>query len=170
MINQEKLIANAFLKVGEAFGTYNDNRTKMTQIAVSLFEALLKKVGADNTYLYNATKVELPLRGEKEGIYQYNLPSDFLSMIYSSEKSNIMGEFIYSTEQNLEIAYCRTLPLLEIPDYMEEFFTVSLAMEIAQSVSAYEDKMPLLQKLINSERIKVSSMEGLIRVPTTREG
>jgi hypothetical protein len=169
MIDREKTITASFFKLGETFGTYNDNRTKMTQIATILFENLLEKIGSNNNFLYNATKVKPPLRQEDDGIFKYNLPTDFLSLIYSSEKSNIIGEYIFSEQEDLEITYCRTLPLLEIPNYMKEYITLSLALEIAQAVSAYENKIPLLQKSITSERIRISSMEGLIEVPTTRE-
>ena len=114
MLDRGNIIESAFLKLGEVGQIYSDNRTEQYEVAGKLLDNILETVALDTDFLFNATTVNLNKNINSSndfGEYRYNIPNDFLTIIRYSDNMKFEGEFIYSTNENLNITYCRKIEL-----------------------------------------------------------
>ena len=72
------------------------------------------------------------------------------------------GEFIYSTNDSLNITYCRNIAIEEYPQYMKNYLILKLAVELCNTYSAYENKLGVIQGYLSDEKIKIMNNEGLV--------
>ena len=165
MLDRGNIIEHAFLKVGDPGQIYPDNRTERYNIAEKLFDNILDTVALDTAFLFNAVTVNLTKNANSTNEfdeYRYNRPNDFLSIIRYSDNMRIEGEFIYSTNEALNIMYCRKIVLEEYPDYMKNYLVLKLAVELCFAYTAYDNKIQLILAALNSEKVKVMNNEGLV--------
>ena len=165
MLDRGNIIEHAFLKVGDPGQIYSDNRTERYNIAEKLLDNILDTVALDTAFLFNAVTVNLTKNANSTNEfdeYRYNRPNDFLSIIRYSDNMRIEGEFIYSTNEALNIMYCRKIVLEKFPDYMKNYLVLKLAVELCFTYTAYENKIQLILAALNSEKVKVMNNEGLV--------
>ena len=165
MLDRGNIIEQAFLKVGDPGQIYSDNRGERYDIAEKLLDNILETVALDTDFLFNATTVSLTKNASsinEFGEYRYNRPNDFLTMIRYSDDMRLEGEFIYSTNDALNIMYCRKIILEEYPDYMKNYLILKLAVELCFTYTAYENKIQLILEALSSEKVKVMNNEGLV--------
>lgn len=165
MLDRGNIIELAFLRLGEVGNLYSDNRTEEYKIAEKLLENILETVALDTDFLFNATTVKLEKNINSKNEFEqhrYNLPQDFLTIIRYSDNMKFEAEFIYSTNEELNITYCRKIAIEEYPEYMKNYLIYKLAVELCGTYSAYNDKLNLMQGYLNSEIIKIKNLEGLV--------
>lgn len=165
MLEKNKIINLAFLKLGEQNQLYNINITDRMKIADTLFEDIINEIAVDSNFMFNARTIKLNLNLQSKnyrGEYRYNKPTDYLNRIWISDRNaRIENEFIYSTQDNVEMCYCFKMPLVDYPNYIQSYVVLSLAIRLAEAYDTYYEKIPRLeaQKLDVMNKILVS--EGL---------
>lgn len=165
MIEKNKIINLAFLKLGEQNQLYNINITDRMKIADTLFEDIINEIAIDTNFTFNARTIKLTLNLTEKNYkdeYRYNKPTDYLNRIWISDnKARIENEFIYSTQENLEMCYCFKMSLFDYPNYIQPYIVTKLAIRLAEAFDTYYSKIPRLEveKLDIMNKIIVS--EGL---------
>ena len=165
MLDRGNIIESAFLKLGEVGQIYSDNRTEQYEVAGKLLDNILETVALDTDFLFNATTVSLNKNINSSndfGEYRYNIPNDFLTIIRYSDNMKFEGEFIYSTNENLNITYCRKIAIEEYPSYMKNYLILKLSVELCNTYSAYSDKLNIMHRYLSDEKIKILNNEGLV--------
>ncbi len=165
MLDRGNIIESAFLKLGEVGQIYSDNRTEQYEVAGKLLDNILETVALDTDFLFNATTVNLNKNINSTndfGEYRYNIPNDFLTIIRYSDNMKFEGEFIYSTNENLNITYCRKIAIEEYPQYMKNYLIYKLSVELCNTYSAYSDKLSAMHWYLSDERTKIMNNEGLV--------
>lgn len=165
MIEKNKIINLAFLKLGEQNQLYNINITDRMKIADTLFEDIIEEIATDTNFTFNARTINLTLNLKEKnsrGEYRYNKPIDYLNRIWISDKmARIENEFIYSIQDKLEMCYCYKMNLSDYPLYIKQYIVNKLAIRLAEAFDTYYDKIPRLE----AERIdimnKIIVSEGL---------
>lgn len=164
MLNKDRIVQLAWLKLGDQNQYYNGNITETQQVASILFDAIIDEIAMETTFLFNATTVTLnknlsPNEGE---YFRFNLPVDYLSKIRCSDRmARFEGEYIYSTGDTMELTYCRELPLSEYPDYLQKYLTIELAIRLSEAYKTLSDNKQLLMAERQTEVNRVSTLEGL---------
>ncbi len=165
MLDRGNMIESAFLKLGEVGQIYSDNRTEQYEVAGKLLDNILETVALDTDFLFNATTVNLNKNINSSndfGEYRYNIPNDFLTIIRYSDNMKFEGEFIYSTNDSLNITYCRKIAIEEYPQYMKNYLIYKLSVELCNTYSAYSDKLSAMHWYLSDERTKIMNNEGLV--------
>ena len=165
MLDRGNIIESAFLKLGEIGQIYSDNRTEQYEVAGKLLDNILETVALDTDFLFNATTVNLNKNINSSndfGEYRYNIPNDFLTLVRYSDNMKFEGEFIYSTNENLNITYCRKIAIEEYPQYMKNYLIYKLSVELCNTYSAYSDKLSTMHGYLSDERTKIMNNEGLV--------
>ena len=165
MLDRGNIIESAFLKLGEVGQIYSDNRTEQYEVAGKLLDNILETVALDTDFLFNATTVNLNKNINSTndfGEYRYNIPNDFLTIIRYSDNMKFEGEFIYSTNENLNITYCRKIAIEEYPSYMKNYLILKLSVELCNTYSAYSDKLNIMHGYLSDEKTKILNNEGLV--------
>ncbi len=165
MIEKNRIINLAFLKLGEQNQLYNINITDRTKIADTLFDDIINEIAIDTNFTFNARTIKLTLNltdKNYRGEYRYNKPTDYLNRIWISDKNaRIENEFIYSNQENLEMCYCFKMSLSDYPNYIQPYIVIKLAIRLAEAFDTYYSKIPRLE----SEKIdlmnKIIVSEGL---------
>ena len=165
MLDRGNIIESAFLKLGEVGQIYSDNRTEQYEVAGKLLDNILETVALDTDFLFNATTVNLNKNINSTNDfdeYRYNIPNDFLTIIRYSDNMKFEGEFIYSTNESLNITYCRKIAIEEYPQYMKNYLIYKLSVELCNTYSAYSDKLSTMHGYLSDERAKIMNNEGLV--------
>ena len=165
MLDRGNIIESAFLKLGEVGQIYSDNRTEQYEVAGKLLDNILETVALDTDFLFNATTVNLNKNINSSndfGEYRYNIPNDFLTLVRYSDNMKFEGEFIYSTNESLNITYCRKIAIEEYPQYMKNYLIYKLSVELCNTYSAYSDKLSAMHGYLSDERTKIMNNEGLV--------
>ena len=165
MLDKGNIIELAFLKLGEVGQIYSDNRTEQYEVAGKLLDNILDTVALDTDFSFNAVTVNLDKNINSKNDfdeYRYNIPNDFLVLIRYSDNMKLEGEFIYSTNDSLNITYCRNIAIEEYPQYMKNYLILKLAVELCNTYSAYENKLSIVQGSLSDEKIKIMNNEGLV--------
>ena len=165
MLDRGNIIESAFLKLGEVGQIYSDNRTEQYEVAGKLLDNILETVALDTDFLFNATTVNLNKNINSTNDfdeYRYNIPNDFLTIIRYSDNMKFEGEFIYSTNESLNITYCRKIAIEEYPQYMKNYLIYKLSVELCNTYSAYSDKLSAMHGHLSDERTKIMNNEGLV--------
>lgn len=155
MISRDKVISTALLKLGEV-SVYNDNRSREYNIANTLLENVINNIAVRNDFLFNSVTIKLTSDGKNEDTdeYRFNVPVDFLNKIsfINDPSARIESEFIYSTSEEVILQYCRKIDFNEFPDYLFNYMTYALALEISETYSTYADRVNLLNTRLEQER------------------
>ena len=165
MLDRGNIIESAFLKLGEVGQIYSDNRTEQYEVAGKLLDNILETVALDTDFLFNAVTVKLDKNINSKNDfdeYRYNILNDFLVLIRYSDNMKLEGEFIYSTNDSLNITYCRKIAIGEYPAYMKNYLILKLAVELCNTYSAYEHKLNTIHGYLSDEKIKIMNNEGLV--------
>lgn len=165
MISKDDVITLAWMKLGEQSQMYNGNITDRQKVAEYLFNAVIRNIASDANFLFNSRKVTLSKnvnQTNEDGEYRYNIPVDFLNKIWLSDPlARFQHEFIYSNDENLQMAYCFKMPLTEFPDYLEDYLVNRLAYKLALAYETFNSKVGLVGQEAEEEKARILKMEGL---------
>lgn len=147
MISRDRVISMALKKVGEV-SSYNDNRSDVYKLASSELDDILESLASSHKFTFNAITTKLTLNTNKTNNldeYRYNIPNDFLNKIYFvNSTGRFENEFIYSTDEDVYLRYCRDIDLSDYPEYLFKFLVYALAVGLAEDYPQYENKLSLL--------------------------
>ncbi|MGL4970544.1 MAG: hypothetical protein ACRC45_02825 [Cetobacterium sp.] len=165
MISRDSVITLAWMKLGEQSQVYNGNITDRQKVAEMLFDSIIRNVAIDANFLFNSRKVSLNKNitpTNEDGEFRYNIPVDYLNKIWMSDtKARFEHEFIYSEQDNLQMAYCYKIPLSEIPEFMEDYLVSSLAYKLSLAYETFNGKVSFMASEVAEDREKILKMEGL---------
>ncbi|MGL6024549.1 MAG: hypothetical protein ACRCZ9_03920 [Fusobacteriaceae bacterium] len=165
MISKDNVITLAWLTIGEQSQMYNGNITDRQKVAEFLLDAVIRNTASDTNFLFNSKKIKLHKNADEinyDGDFRYNIPVDFLNKIWLSDvEARFEHEFIYSKSDDLEMAYCYSLPLSEFPDYMETYLTVELGKKLCVAYDTFNNKLSYLLEMSEDEKARILKMEGL---------
>lgn len=164
MLDRDRIVQLAWLRLGNQNQLYNGNTTEMQKIAQTLFDSIIDEVAMETTFLFNAVTIKLNKNlSSKEGEYfRYNLPVDYLSKVRCSDRlARFEGEYIYSLSEELELTYCRKLNLSEYPDYLSKYLTITLAIKLSEGYRTLSDATQKLEIEQLNEVNRIVTMEGL---------
>lgn len=183
MLERGKIIELALIKVGN-ITDYNDNRSNIYQVATKLLDDIAETVCKSNEFNFPSTTVKLTVSSiiSDTGEHRYNIPEDFLGVkkqpiintptpfkvesIETLVRGNrgldirVEGEYIYSYSNPLILNYVRKLQLTEFPDYIKDYLVLMLAVNLAQTIPMYADRLPFLEKKLVFEKTNVILAEG----------
>ena len=148
MIDEGAIIEDSLLMVGETT-SYNDNTTEIYAIAARLLKNILSSLSYDETFLFNAVEFTLTKVSNSEN--KFNIPSDFLNLVASTEKVMLIGEFFICEEESVTILYCRRLSSSNLPSYITEYLKATLCYKIALTNSSYNDKIAYFEETKRKE-------------------
>lgn len=156
MISRDNIIRTALLKCGE-ISTYNDNRSEIYAIASKLLDNVIDNLAIRIDLLFNSVTSKLTKNGINElGENRFNIPIDFLSKVrFVNSIARIESEYVYSNSDDVYLQYCRRVNLDEYPNYLFDYMCYSLAIELAETVNTYSDRLQLLNLRKQEEDIKL---------------
>lgn len=161
MLSKGNIIEKILIRLGNT-RSYNDDMSREYQVCSNLYEQVIKDMMINNRLLFNAVTVPLNYADRtrnKDGEYKYNLPLGFLNLISISGVGRIEGYFIFSPEENLEMTYCKDVPNNTIPDYMEEYITGLVGVEMCLAYAQYQPKIGIFQAMVQEEEIALNRVE-----------
>ncbi|MBR8748694.1 hypothetical protein IX317_000353 [Fusobacterium sp. DD29] len=161
MIDKGQAIKMVFLKLGENT-VYNDNKSDLYQVCEVIFDQVVKNLAYSTAFLFNATSLKLNKVSEKEDTneYQFNIPIDFLNILRCRQNYRIENEFIYSDQDEIEIQYCRDIPLSEYPNNLFNLLVAMTAREMALAFNTYNKKLELIDNEVMKLKNDVIAQQG----------
>lgn len=165
MLSKGQIVSNALLLLGEV-RNYNNNNYQIYKVAMDIIETIIDYIGSSPIFRANAVRTELTLVKTENNKYYYNKPAEMISIIRGYTKYNelapyeIEGEYIVSELENLDILYCRPIPIEEYPSYYSDLFSFSLAEKLAESFSQYEKKLSYIASKKNQAEFKINKIEA----------
>lgn len=164
-MDKGNIIKQAFFKLGDN-NAFNDNKGDKYKVAEGLLDKVISVIATEADFLFNSITTRLTSIGQNNlGENKFNLPIDYLNIIRGKEEFRIEGEFAYSKESELNIQYCRKIPLSEFPNNMLNILILSLAKELALAFSAYNNKYGLMKQEFEEEKRKVIYQQGYLYNP-----
>lgn len=164
-MDKGNIIKQAFFKLGDN-SAFNDNKGDKHKVAEGLLNKIISTIATETDFLFNSITTKLTSIGQNSlGENRFNLPIDYLNIIRGKEKFRIEGEFAYSKENELNIQYCREIPLSEFPDNMFNILIVALAKELSLAFSAYNNKYGLIKQEFEEEKRKIVYQQGYLYEP-----
>lgn len=129
-------------------------------------DKIISVIATEADFLFNSITTKLTSIGQNNlGENRFNLPIDYLNIICGKEEFRIEGEFAYSKESELNIQYCREIPLSEYPANMFNILVLSLSKELALAFSAYNNKYMLMKQEFEEEKRKIIYQQGYLYNP-----
>lgn len=164
-MDKGNIIKQAFFKLGDN-SAFNDNKGDKYKVAEGLLDKIISVIATEADFLFNSITTRLTSIGQNNlGENKFNLPIDYLNIIRGKEEFRIEGEFAYSKESELNIQYCRKIPLSEFPNNMFNVLILSLAKELALAFSAYNNKYGLMKQEFEEEKRKIIYQQGYVYNP-----
>lgn len=168
MLQIDKIVRNVLRQLGEV-QVYNDNKSEIYNYVKDILGDVLDHVATRDDLKFNSITAKLTKSGKDEdtGENRFNLPIDFMNKIqFIGAYARIEGEFVYSTEDELILRYCRTIAIHEYPDYMEHAVMLMTAVRVAESYSTYQDRLELLNVRLTEEINRIYNLEFEPRIRT----
>lgn len=167
MIQRDKIIRTVLRQVGEV-SSYNDNRSDTYTLTNDILSDVLDSLAYRVDLTFNSATVKLNKNGENEfGENRFNIPVDFLNKIrFVNSTARLESEFIYSTNDEVIIQYCRKIDLFEYPEYLYELIVLLTATKLCESNNRFTDRLELLNTRAQEELSRVYKIEY---VPLTRK-
>lgn len=167
MILRDQIIRNVLRQLGEV-QVYNANTSDIYNYVKDILNDVINHIAYRADFKFNSTTAKLTIVGTNDlGENRFNIPIDFLNKIqFVNGRARIEGEFVYSTNDEVYLRYCRNIDLAEYPDYMENIIMLLTALRVAESYATYSDKLQILDTRVNEEIQRIYRLEY---EPRTRE-
>ena len=165
MLDKNNLIELAYLRLGKSIGTYGNNDDEDYYKATRALDEIIANVAVESEFRFNATTVVLNKNIDETGVLgdnRFNLPNDFLNVIRCEQDYRIEGEYVYSTDSEVIMMYCRKIDISEFPLYMKKYLVASLCCELSVIFGQYLDKYGIFKREIGTEKTRIINMQGLV--------
>lgn len=165
MLDKNDLIELAYLRLGKSIGTYGNNDDEDHYKATRALDEIIANVAVESEFRFNAVTATLNKNSDSTGVLgdnRFNLPNDFLNVIRCEQDYRIEGEYVYSTDSEVTMMYCRKIDISEFPLYMKKYLIASLCCELSVIFGQYMDKYGIFKREIGTEKTRIINMQGLV--------
>ena len=165
MLSKDDLIEIAYLRLGKSIGKYGNNDDEDYYKATKALDEIISNIAVESEFRFNSVTTTLNKNIEITGILgdnRFNLPKDFLNVITCEQDYRIEGEYVYSSEAEVIMMYCRKIELSEFPLYMKKYLVASLCCELSIIFSQYLEKYGIFKREVAVEKTRIINMQGLV--------
>ena len=158
-MDRGKIISETLLILGEN-SIYNDNKSDMYKICEKMLDSVIDNIATSSAFLFNAITVKLTSVGQVDGENKFNLPVDCLNVLRCNKSYRLENEFIYSSESEIKIQYCRRIDFTEIPDNLFNLMVAMTTRKMALAVNAYNSRLEVLEAEVTRLKNNLIAQQG----------
>lgn len=158
-MDRGEIIAETLLMLGEN-DVYNDNKSDMYEICEKMLDSVIDNIATSSAFLFNAITTKLTTVGQVDGENKFNLPIDCLNVLRCNKEYRLENEFIYSTDSEIKIQYCRKINFTEIPDNLFNLIVAMTGRKMALAVNTYNNRLEILEAEVTKLKNNVISQQG----------
>ena len=158
-MDRGEIITETLLMLGEN-DVYNDNKSDMYEICEKMLDSVISNIATSSAFLFNAITTKLTTVGQVDGENKFNLPIDCLNVLRCNKNYRLENEFIYSSESEIKIQYCRKIDFTEIPDNLFNLIVAMTGRKMALAVNAYNSRLEILEAEVTKLKNNVISQQG----------
>ena len=158
-MDRGEIISETLLMLGEN-DIYNDNKSDIYQICEKMLNSVIDNIATSSAFLFNAITTKLTTVGEVEGENKFNLPLDCLNVLRCNKSYRIENEFIYSTESEIKIQYCRRIDFTEIPENLFNLIVAMTGRKMALAINTYNNRLDILEAEVIRLKNNIISQQG----------
>lgn len=158
-MDRGEIIAETLLMLGEN-DVYNDNKSDMYEICEKMLDSVIDNIATSSAFLFNAITTKLTTVGQVDGENKFNLPIDCLNVLRCNKEYRLENEFIYSTNSEIKIQYCRKINFTEIPDNLFNLIVAMTGRKMALAVNTYNNRLEILEAEVTKLKNNVISQQG----------
>ena len=155
-MDRGEIITETLLMLGEN-DVYNDNKS---DICEKMLDSVISNIATSSAFLFNAITTKLTTVGQVDGENKFNLPIDCLNVLRCNKNYRLENEFIYSSESEIKIQYCRKIDFTEIPDNLFNLIVAMTGRKMALAVNAYNSRLEILEAEVTKLKNNVISQQG----------
>ena len=158
-MDRGEIISETLLMLGEN-DIYNDNKSDIYQICEKMLNSVIDNIATSSAFLFNAITTKLTTVGEVEGENKFNLPLDCLNVLRCNKSYRLENEFIYSTESEIKIQYCRRIDFTEIPENLFNLIVAMTGRKMALAINTYNNRLDILEAEVIRLKNNIISQQG----------
>jgi hypothetical protein len=158
-MDRGEIIVETLLMLGEN-DVYNDNKSDMYEICEKMLDSVIDNIATSSAFLFNAITTKLTTVGQVDGENKFNLPIDCLNVLRCNKEYRLENEFIYSTNSEIKIQYCRKINFTEIPDNLFNLIVAMTGRKMALAVNTYNNRLEILEAEVTKLKNNVISQQG----------
>lgn len=158
-MDRGEIISETLLMLGEN-DAYNDNKSDMYEICEKMLDSVIDNIATSSAFLFNAITTKLTTVGQVDGENKFNLPIDCLNVLRCNKEYRLENEFIYSTNSEIKIQYCRKINFTEIPDNLFNLIVAMTGRKMALAVNTYNNRLEILEAEVTKLKNNVISQQG----------
>lgn len=166
------LISNALILLGDAPITSLNDPGAGAKAGANLYESTYFSMLSSHRWNFAIKKSLLSQLSEaplNEYKYQYQLPTDFITIIttYPVSTYRIIGDKLYSDSNRVEIDYIYKITEDKFPPYFIKAFEYYLARDLCIAVTEDMNKYELMQRAyeIESRKARYADSQSAPQVP-----
>ena len=158
-MDRGEIISETLLMLGEN-SIYNDNKSDMYKICEKMLDSVIDNIATSSAFLFNAITVKLTSVGQVDGENKFNLPVDCLNVLRCNKNYRLENEFIYSSESEIKIQYCRRIDFTEIPDNLFNLMVAMTARKMALAVNTYNNRLEIFEAEVTKLKNNIIAQQG----------
>ena len=158
-MDRGEIITEILLMLGEN-DVYNDNKSDMYKICEKMLDSVIDNIATSSAFLFNAITTKLTTVGQVDGENKFNLPVDCLNVLRCNKDYRLENEFLYSTENEIKIQYCRKINFTEIPDNLFNLIVAMTGRKMALAVNTYNNRLEILETEVTRLKNNIIAQQG----------
>ena len=158
-MDRGEIISETLLMLGEN-DAYNDNKSDMYKICEKMLNSVIDNIATSSAFLFNAITTKLTTVGQVDGENKFNLPIDCLNILRCNKSYRLENEFIYSSETEIKIQYCRRIDFTEIPDNLFNLIVAMTGRKMALAVNTYNSRLEVLEAEVTRLKNNIIAQQG----------
>lgn len=158
-MDRGEIIKETLLMLGEN-DIYNDNNSDIYKICEKMLKSVIDNIATSGAFLFNAITTKLTSVGQVDGENKFNLPVDCLNVLRCNKDYRLENEFIYSSEAEIKIQYCRRIDFTEIPDNLFDLLVAMVARKMALAVNTYNSKLGIFDEEVTRLKNRIIAQQG----------
>ena len=158
-MDRGEIISETLLMLGEN-DAYNDNKSDMYKICEKMLNSVIDNIATSSAFLFNAITTKLTTVGQVDGENKFNLPIDCLNILRCNKSYRLENEFIYSSETEIKIQYCRRIDFTEIPDNLFNLIVAMTGRKMALAVNTYNSRLEILEAEVTRLKNNIIAQQG----------
>ena len=88
------------------------------------------------------------------------MPVDCLNVLRCNKSYRLENEFIYSSESEIKIQYCRRIDFTEIPDNLFNLIVAMTARKMALAVNTYNNRLEIFDAEVTKLKNNIIAQQG----------
>lgn len=158
-MDRGEIISETLLMLGEN-DAYNDNKSDMYKICEKMLDSVIDNIATSSAFLFNAITTKLTTVCQVDGENKFNLPIDCLNVLRCNKNYRLENEFIYSSESEIKIQYCRRIDFTEIPDNLFNLIVAMTGRKMVLAVNTYNNRLEILETEVTRLKNNIIAQQG----------